>query len=467
MANKPFEYTIINPLERPTSTDINQLQAQAHYDLRQFAYEIFGRQNGFLGYSFNPEPNSPADGTFYIQQGVAFQFGAAENTFGTPPIPGLVDSYQQKAVTTINRQITAEPVPAGAGEKRYDLLMIRAPSGDERLKNPQSVGIFNPTLGSFPAAVEKYKTLTSSLTEFDVEPISSTGTPTSPIVYKSGNVFTGAWDPVNKPAVDVGYLGVAYIRRYEGQAAIEAADIEDARTLLAVPAQSGGSGVSSVGDAGAIAYSNGTNLEFIRASVFGVPQTGRILVSGGASAPTWLVSASASSLLVSGGINVNPTWLTPGVDGDVVISNGTSWQSQSASRFYSASQTGGVYSNDTETYSDVPGLVLTDIALRRGNVRVELQPTVNNTTDYTARIQNTAGGRRGYILVEMQNGPLTIDRVFPYELDPNTTGSLALPSFTASLAAGGSWTVTVSARSGNAGDTTIFIQNCDLVVTQG
>jgi len=468
MANKPFEYTIINPLERPTSTDINQLQAQAHYDLRQFAYEIFGRQNGFLGYSFNPEPYSPPTDSFSVQQGVAFQFGLAENTFGTPPIPGLVDSYQQKAVTTTVREINAQPVPAGAGEKRYDLLMIRAPAGDERLTNPQNVGIFNPTLGTFGiSATSKYKTLTSSLDEFTIESITSAQTPTAPIVYKSGNVFTGAWDPVNKPSVNVGYLGVAYIQRYAGQTEIVAGDIEDARTLLTVPAMAGGSGASSVGDAGAIAYSNGTNLEFIRATLFGVPQTGRILVSGGAAAPTWLTPGSVSSLLVSSGANVNPTWLSPGVDGDVVVSDGVEWQAQSLSRFYSASQTGGVYSNDTTSYSGVPGLVLIGIALRRGNVRVELQPTADTTTDYTARIQNAAGGRRGYILVEMQNGPLTIDRVFPYELDPNTTGSLALPSFTASLATGGSWTVTVSARSGNAGDTTIFIQNCDLVVTQG
>lgn len=466
MANQPFEYRIINPLERPTASDLNIAQGQSHYDVRQLAYELFGRQNGFLGYSFNPEPNAPIpDDSVWLQQGVAFQLGTAESNIGG--IIGLNDAYLQKAVNTANKNIPVSEAPALPGLKRYDLIQIRALEDTERLADSTATNIYNPALNSFSSPF-KDKTLTSSLT--DILPVyTAAGDPvTAPLSYVSGNAGVyAAWEDVPKPAVTTGYLGVAYIKREYGQTAITAADIEDARTLLTVPAMAGGSGTSSVGDAGAIAYSNGTNLEFIRATLFGVPQTGRILVSGGAAAPTWLSQAAASSLLVSAGANANPTWLTPGVDGDVVASNGATWQAQSPSRFYSATQTGGVYSNSTETYSNVPGLVLTDIALRRGNVRIEVQPTADSTTDYIARIQNNAGGRRGYILVEMMNGPLTIDRVFPFELDPNTTGSIVLPNFTASLATGGSWTITVMARSGNAGNTTIFIQNCDLVVSQG
>ena len=362
MANKPFDYTIINPLERPTSTDINQLQAQAHYDLRQFAYEIFGRQNGFLGYSFNPEPNSPADGTFYIQQGVAFQYGAAENSFGSPTIPGLVDSYRQKAVTTINRQITAGAVPSAAGEKRYDLLMIRAPASDERLTDLTSVGVYTPSFGTFEAT-SKYKTLTSSLDGFVVESITSVQTPTDPIVYKSGNVFMGAWNPANKPSVDVGYLGVAYIQRYAGQTEIVAGDIEDARTLLTVPVQTGGSGNFDL-PAGEILLGNGTS---------GIASTAILPVSKGGTgngSPGAFMGSVAyyddstdqlkysqaiktfvprTGWLLASNSTGGPTWIEPGTAGLPLVSTGTEWE---AAKVPTSGRTGtsasGIYQDDID-----------------------------------------------------------------------------------------------------------------------
>ena len=60
MANLPLESVIINPLERPTSKDINQLQMQAHQDMRLLARELFYGQlstnsDGFVGAGFKPE----------------------------------------------------------------------------------------------------------------------------------------------------------------------------------------------------------------------------------------------------------------------------------------------------------------------------------------------------------------------------------------------------------------------------
>lgn len=438
MANKPFEYTIINPLERPTSTDINQLQAQAHYDVRQFAYEIFGRQNGFLGYSFNPEPNSPADGTFYIQQGVAFQYGAAENNIGG--IAGLSDSYQQKAVTTVNRQITAEAVPAGVGEKRYDLLMIRAPAGDERLVNATNVGIFTPSLVSFDA-VSKYKTLTSSLVEYEVESIASTGTPTSPIVYKSGEVFTGAWDPVNKPSVDTGYLGVAYIRRYQGQTAIEAADIEDARTLLTLPTMVGGT-------SGTLPVVNGG--------------TGNSSTSADTGSVVWYDSVEDKFKYTQANLGA-PSYLP--VSGYVLLSNASgapTWVPQSL--HYSANYTGS-YNNNTVAWTQISDLTLTDIALRAGVVRIQLQPYNSlDEEDYSIGTDTGASGGEAMIKFEI-SGATSRVFIFPYAVGPNNDSSLAFPSFDVVVNAG-EHTITVWGKVKQT-TTYLFVQKCAIVASQG
>ncbi len=316
--------------------------------------------------------------------------------------------------------------------------MIRAPASDERLTDLTSVGVYTPSFGTFEAT-SKYKTLTSSLDGFLVESITSAQTPTAPIVYKSGNVFTGAWDPVNKPSVNVGYLGVAYIQRYAGQTEIVAGDIEDARTLLTVPAMAGGSGASSVGDAGAIAYSNGTNLEFIRATLFGVPQTGRILVSGGAAAPTWLASAVASSLLVSAGANNNPTWITPGTVGQVLISDGAQWSAGSLSQIQTHDFNETKYT--TTTYQEVASFTATAI---EGAARIGIQSQKNSdTSDLWAWNQDI--GNDGYVWLKFEvqkTGSFIIDYyLVKYTVHGPASGvgyvqSLAFPTVTLSVASG-------------------------------
>jgi hypothetical protein len=471
MANRPFEYRVINPLERPKSEDLNIAQGQSHYDVRLFAYEIFGRQNGFLGYSFNPEPTAPVSLAVAIQQGVAFQYGDEELAIGS--IPGLNDVYRQKAVTMSNRSIAVTAAPTGAGDKRYDLIQIRALSGSsERLTDQVTTDILDPELQSF-TETPKFKTLTSSLTPFDPVYTVEGATVTAPISYVTGNAGVYAsWNDVPKPAVATGYLGVAYIKREYGQTSITSADIEDARTLLKLPVMVGGTNNTEIAPAGYVAYSDGTKLNFTQAlgGLSYSPQTGWLLASTDGGEPSWIEPAVASSLLVSAGANANPTWLTPGASGATIVSNGTSWQSQSLvdflTRHYSSVITGGIYSNNTTSYTEIPGLKLEDIALRLGNVRIEICPAESATTDYNARLQNLAGGRRGYIRLTLEKGPITIDRVFTYELDPNTTGYIALPSVTELITDAGDWTVTVSGRVYDT-NSTIFVQNCELVVSQG
>ena len=352
-----------------------------------------------------------------MEEGVAFQNKTAENTFGDPAVPGLVDSYAYKAITTEGRVITAAAAPSGAGEKRYDLLMIRAPLGSERLTNSQDVGIFNPSLGTFNEATNKYKTLTTSMTEYEIEFIASTGTPTSPIVYKSGNVFTGAWNPANKPSVDVGYLGVAYIRRYEGQTAIEAVDIEDARTLLTVgmeslallPVSKGGTGNSSTSaPTGSVAwFDNATDQIKYTQAVAGLYDTP---VSG------YLLASNASGA---------PTWIAPGAAGRVLMSTGTTWASTEPFQYASVPSDGGLWSGGGSGYATwilLPDFNIDDVVFNTGVISAIIQPQSDGDFSgyFIQAIHDvTAGSPNVTFRLKVEvTGPTTKTFVFPYWVPP-------------------------------------------------
>jgi len=450
MANKPFESVITNPLERPTSTDINLLQMQAHYDVRQFAWELFGRQDGFLGFSFDPTRTEPASNYIAIQQGVAFQYGTAEDNIGS--IQGLSDVYLQKAINGSNRSIAAQPAPTTAGYKRYDLIQIRAPKNAERLKNQTAVGIFDPALKTI-SGQSKYKTLTSSLDEFPVEYTIEGGTaPTTPLVYKSGAAGAYAsWEVTTKPVVDSGYMAVAYIKRYTGQTVVSEDDIEDARTLLGIPINAGGTGAGSL-PAGEILLGNGTA---------GITSTAILPVSKVLSTPTLSVDkggtgknsllygeillgngtdpmlstpllttdkggtgstgasytgsvafynstlgvlaytqalevvsyepleyAPVSGHLLASSATGAPGWIAPGAAGQPLVSTSAgTFQASNADPYRFAVLTGDQIVNAT-TWVQLADLTLEDVQYRVGPARLRLQP-VNTTTDESGAIEIT------------------------------------------------------------------------------
>lgn len=372
MANKPFEYTIINPLERPTSTDINQLQAQAHYDVRLLAEQLFAGAEGFVGDSAKAVPLSVPSLGFSWTPGIMFTVGTAENNIGA--ISGLSDSYLYKATNIAYRPFNVTTAPATSGYVRYDLLEVRALTGSERLTDSTSVGIFNPSLGSFNVATSKYKTLTSSLDPLTtVEEIAYNVTGTAPLVYKSGQeiAYPGAWSLVPKPTVDSGYLAVAYIRRFEGQTEITSGVIEDARTLLTVssstiatvPVTKGGTGQEFLA-AGEVLLGNGTS---------GITSTAILPISKGGTGngnPSAFMGSVAyyddstdqlkysqaiktfvprTGWLLASNSTGAPTWIEPGAAGLPLISTGSAWE---AGKVPTSGRTGtsasGVYQNDID-----------------------------------------------------------------------------------------------------------------------
>jgi len=436
MANKPFESVITNPLERPTSTDINLLQMQAHYDVRQFAWELFGRQDGFLGYSFDPTRTEPASNYIAIQQGVAFQYGTAEDNIGS--IQGLSDVYLQKAINGSNRSIEAQAAPTTAGYKRYDLIQIRAPKNAERLKNETDVGIFDPALKTI-SGQSKYKTLTSSLDEFSVVYIASSAVGTTPLVYKSGAEGAYAsWEATPKPVVDSGYMAVAYIKRYTGQTVVSDDDIEDARSLLSVAVQSGGTGVSNF-LVGSVLIGNGSNGidsimttpggvltglgEYGIASTLTVPgaillgngfngitSTNVLAVSKGGTGSTgasyngsvpWFNSdanvvgytqalevvsyepleyAPVSGHLLASSATGAPGWIAPGAAGQPLVSTSAGTFQASYADPYRFAVLTGSQTIDSDGWTTLTALTLEDVVYRVGPARIKLQPK-NSTID--------------------------------------------------------------------------------------
>jgi len=480
MANRPFEYRVINPLERPKSEDLNMAQGQSHYDVRMFAYEIFGRQNGFLGYSFNPEPTSPASSNISIQQGVAFQFGASELAIGS--IPGLNDSYPQKAVTIATRLIATTAAPTGVGEKRYDLIQIRALSGDERLTDEVTTDILDPALQSF-TETDKFKTLTSSLTPQSPVYTVEGAAVTAPLSYVTGNaVVAASWNDVPKPAVATGYLGVAYIRRYPTQTAISAGDIGDVRTLLTLPAMVGGTNDPSL-PVGDVLLSNGaagiTSIDILPMSKGGtgraptpfVDTLGSVayLDTAGDASLKYTQAASVGSLLASNNVGA-PTWIAPGAEGTVLTSTGTSWVA--ASPYYSTSSTETTSQTITTTnWSLFADLALTDVVLRAGLVRVRLQPRATGE-DYRIRVfkDNTVITASVYLKFEIEDSlGATRSYVSKYLLDSYYGMDLTMPAIEAAVSAD-TYSIKVYAKattSGSPNTAGITIENCDLFVSQG
>lgn len=239
MANQPFDYTIINALERPTSNDLNQAQGQAHADVRLLARQLFQLpgsnlgQGGFVGDSFQVIPSFPNAMTVDIRRGIGFRESTAETNIGG--IAGLSDAYDYKVLTIQDRTITVPP-PNTPLSLRIDLIQVRELENAERLTNTQSKDIYNPSLNSFNST-SVYKTLTSDLTDVAVQTIAYTDTGTDPVVYKTGqSVFSSP----TAPSVDPGYLAVAYIAVSGSTTAITSAEITDARNLLKTPYTVGG-----------------------------------------------------------------------------------------------------------------------------------------------------------------------------------------------------------------------------------
>lgn len=233
MANKPFDYTITNPLERPSSSDLNQAQGQAHADVRLLAQKLFEAsetpQDGFVGSSFKPSETFPGSDSVAIVGGVAFQTKAAENNIGG--IAGVTDAFTYKALTIDTCEFLILTGAASPGMYRKDLLQVRAMQDTERLGGATVTDIYNPSLNTFGAA-PRYKLLTSNLTGQVPQIVSGPNVGTAPVVVKQG-VEGPVLAALTPPAPDPGYLPVAIVSWFDLPSII---GVTDARPILGLSA---------------------------------------------------------------------------------------------------------------------------------------------------------------------------------------------------------------------------------------
>lgn len=459
MANKPFDYRIINPLERPTSEDLNIAQSQLSDTVRLFARELFENQGGFLGFGFYPYSTSAAN-AFSLSSGMMFaNIGVPVYNIGG--IAGVNDPLVYRVQTTDERTIDAAPAPTTGGMKRWDLLQVRFLSADERLTDEQSTGIFNPTLKSF-AAQQKYKTLTFDVTTQVPEQIPVGTLGTAVFSYISGNE-AATWEAAVKPTATASYYyRIAYIKRYQGQTTITSADIEDARTLLAIPVKSGGSGNFDL-PAGEVLLGNGTS---------GITSTAILPVSKGGTGNNSTFALTGSVAWFDSTTNqikytqaVTGLYDTP-VSGHLLFSNASGAPTWAAPYNFYEDTFSGAYSNNTVAWTQVIGLELTDKYFRAGGVRIQLQPYNSlDEEDYCIGV-NVAPSTGGEVMIKFEiTGATSRTFIFPYTLSGDNDSSIAFP-FVDVLLNEGLHTITVW---GKVKQTTssLFIKTCSLVASQG
>ena len=224
MANQPFDSTIINPLERPLSSDMNSLQSEAHRDLRDYLYRAYARatsadslnstiRTGFVGNGFAVVQNSPPLSDVTITAGLGFGVGTSASNVGG--IAGLNDLSLYKPILLSTNKTVTVPTAPGGGLCRRDAIYVRPTMA---LTDATSSDQYNVSNGQFQS-VTLNKTMTFDLVNQAVQTIASgsTDTWTSGIVYAMGadTVYATADDLLNAPIRSApilsGYIRIAVI----------------------------------------------------------------------------------------------------------------------------------------------------------------------------------------------------------------------------------------------------------------
>lgn len=268
MFNQPFDTTIINPLERPKSSDINAAQSELHRDLRDYLLRAYAvsdgadvltatAQTGFVGRGFVVEPTSPASMDVTIAQGIGFQ-ATLDSTANVGSIAGLNDLSYYKPMLLSGSMLLTVPNQPLTGFCRRDLIEVRY---NRALTNVTTSDVYNVVSGVFTSQ-NINKTMTFDLVNDAVQLILA-GDPaaaSASIVYRTGTLVPHATaaDFLNAPipSTDTDYVAIAVINVGPGATAINSGLIADWRPRLTPQAQIDITGSFTIG--GADSYSSTT-----------------------------------------------------------------------------------------------------------------------------------------------------------------------------------------------------------------
>ena len=233
MADRVFDRTIINPLEKPLSSDINQIQSQQDRTLRRILERLFssaisgtndrayGSRSGFLGDSFKVRPTSPTGMNVLVTRGVGFIYNPSDEPVAIGGILGLDDRSGYKPLMLEADQTIAVP-PNTSGATRYDIIEV---CYSRRAENNSSRMILDPIAQQFSSAGVN-KTLAVA-NDGRIGQVASPANSTADISYKTGGSSSAA-----RPAVTAGYVKIADVVVVNGATHITPNCIGQERSIL-------------------------------------------------------------------------------------------------------------------------------------------------------------------------------------------------------------------------------------------
>lgn len=215
MATNPFDRLVINPRERPLSSDINQAESVLDRSMRQLLDGLFsvrtsntddtarssGPVSGFLGDGFKVDYVSASQVS--LRPGTGFIVDATAQDANIDGVAGLDDLARYKPVyLSATQTISGIPAAPAAPNKRVDIIEVRM---NRVLGDLSSRDVLNPSTGVFaPGSV--YKSMGYAL-DSNVGIVSAPADSTAAISYKVG--VAGLAPAV--PATTSGYVRVATV----------------------------------------------------------------------------------------------------------------------------------------------------------------------------------------------------------------------------------------------------------------
>lgn len=230
MSNNQFDTTMLNPREKPVTSDINQAQSQLNRTIRAVLMELFGYRgalntsdaklnaSGFVADGFRVYASSPAAMEVNIKQGLGFQYNAFDLATDIDGCVDLDDLSQYKPLV-LNLPKTIAVPAADPTNPRIDIVEVKY---SRVVTNPLSRFILNGSTGAFaPSTVNK--TL-----QFCLDDVVPSINGTEAINYKTG---TPAGVPV-EPTVTPGYMKIGAVRVEAASVTVPATRVIDTRVPL-------------------------------------------------------------------------------------------------------------------------------------------------------------------------------------------------------------------------------------------
>jgi hypothetical protein len=237
MANEQFNRMILNPRERPLSSDINQAQSQLDRTQREILKAMFASRTGpmvdtsafvagFIGDGFKVRAAAIPDMTTTVTAGMGFYQDPADVPAAIGGIIGLDDYCSYKPLPLIAPLVIPVPTAPAAFMERWDIIEVAV---TRRAENGLVRETFDPTTSAFVAGLVN-KTLSFSLdSEFGYAP--APGGSVDGISYVQG--VAAAVGAAVVPAVTPGYQKIGEVYVGSSVTAIPAYVLNDYRKMLA------------------------------------------------------------------------------------------------------------------------------------------------------------------------------------------------------------------------------------------